>query len=168
MNDECQQEIERLVQHYGLHDQWGMEDATTHVIMVDLDSTIADSRQRAHHLSDDTDWEAYAMASGEDVPISSVVALIDALSMAAEIHIVSGRHWASREITERWLKKHCVYFDVLALCPDTSLHIEWKKMWRDAMEALHYDVDLLIDDNPLFVEAFAPTPVVVVNHGLYY
>lgn len=172
MTSECATEIQRLIKDYGLTDQHPLHAETIRpVVMVDLDSTLADSRHRSPLLAvsdgQPANWERYALASGDDDPILPVVKLVDLLSPVCDIHIVSGRHWASREVTVEWLLKHDIYYDVLALCPDTELHVYWKLMWRDAIQELGYTVDLLIDDHPIFREAMDPTPVVVINPGFY-
>jgi hypothetical protein len=81
----------------------------TGFITVDLDSTLFDTRHRAHLIDrvNGTDWVAYSMACVDDEPIVATVALIDAMScLGVDVVYVTGRDEASRDVTLKSLTKH--------------------------------------------------------------
>ena len=89
-------------------------------VCVDLDSTLADTRQRHHMVlpgdqRDDTDWVAYSLACEADDPIEGTCQLVRILSADHRIVVLSRRDEAARELTTQWLERHRVPFDELIL-----------------------------------------------------
>jgi hypothetical protein len=96
-----------------------MKDTAT-AIVLDLDSTLADTRHRRDLLpivNPASTWEEYALACDGDSPIPETFALMNALWPLHQIHIISGRHEIALDKTVRWLA-HCRgRYDFLQLCP---------------------------------------------------
>ncbi|MDA8301434.1 MAG: MBL fold metallo-hydrolase [Actinomycetota bacterium] len=89
-------------------------------VCVDLDSTLADTRQRHHMVlpgdqRDNTDWVAYSLACGADDPIEGTCQLVRILSADHRIVVLSRRDEAARDLTTLWLERHGVPFDELIL-----------------------------------------------------
>lgn len=84
-----------------------MHPSMKRLVTFDLDSTLADTRQRHHLINPDgvsTDWRAYSMACANDEPVEAVFMLARALQAAGHaLWIVSARDEAARDLTTHWL-----------------------------------------------------------------
>jgi hypothetical protein len=140
------------------------------VVVVDLDSTLADTRQR-HFLSpteDDTKtWEDYAGACENDVPIEGSVALVRLLYPYYFIYILTGRDGSARVKTEAWLEKNRIPYDLLRMreIDDVEGNGLYKSREIAKMRDMGYNVRLFMDDWPEVCESveIEGTPSLCVN-----
>jgi hypothetical protein len=124
-------------------------------VSVDLDSTLADTRHRhglIHPDGKSTDWRAYSMACADDAPITPVVRMVQALAKVYPIAIVSGRDNAARSLTNDWLARHAVPYDLLLL-DDHARHFTTHEDYKiariqDAEQALRRLHLFHVDDWP--------------------
>lgn len=94
------------------------------VVFVDLDSTLANTKQRQHIIEDareagrEVDWDEYSMACTADTPFPGPVQLVRVLHWSGyQIVIVSGRSEVARVRTLRWLHRNAIPFDEVILKP---------------------------------------------------
>lgn len=77
-----------------------------HIVIFDIDGTLADGSHRVHHVRDKPkDWGAYNAKMGGD-GVHEHTALMFRLLInngTFKIYIVSGREDQFREVTEKWL-----------------------------------------------------------------
>lgn len=135
----------------------------TGMVLVDLDSTLADTSHR-HHLvlagedRDRTDWVAYSMACADDVPIAGTHQLVRLLAADHRIAIVSSRDEKARQLTEQWLERHDVPYDELILggvdgAPEGLDQFKIHHL-RNLLERGE-QVTLVVDDLPSLPESIA-------------
>ena len=153
---------------------------TSHLIKVagfDLDSTIADTAHRQHlmpHRMPGSTWDDYAAACPDDAPVDGVVAVMRALWPTHQIHIVSGRSCSARQLTEDWLKRHAVPWDVLHLRGpgDITGNALAKAGYLNKLRDSGLEPIVFFEDWPKVAEIIrreAGVPVVLVSagHGEY-
>lgn len=92
----------------------------------DLDSTLADTRHRAHLINQEnrelTDWDAYSMACADDGPGPALPLALEFQALGGRIVIASARSECAREPTEWWLKKAGLNVDSsMVLLHDTEI-----------------------------------------------
>ena len=90
-----------------------------HVIICDVDGTIADVRHRLHYIQNEDgskkakpDWDAFHAACVDDTPFRDVIRVVDTLRMGTcgcgygrlDLYFLSGRNDVVREQTEGWLE----------------------------------------------------------------
>lgn len=137
-------------------------------VVVDLDSTLADTSHRRHlapprEAADRaSEWLPYALACTDDDPILGTRALVGLLAEVVEVVILTGRNEGAREATEAWLARWAIRCDRLVMRPEHEdrLH-SWKADMLDALGE-EYDVVLAIDDMPQGIEAAADSGIVGV------
>ena len=161
----------RALPEYGRHYRVGLEKpprpspaapghsppvAPRPTVCVDLDSTLADTRQRHHMVlpgdqRDDTDWVAYSLACEADDPIEGTCHLVRMLSADHRIVVLSRRDEAARELTTQWLERHRVPFDELILGGVDGIPAdqhEFKVHHLRALAERGEKVVLMVDDLP--------------------
>ncbi len=123
------------------------------VVLVDLDSTLSDTRPR-RHLAPTVDptktWTDFSLGAGDDRPIPGPIRLVQMLDHAGyDIHIVTGRHTTARTLTEDWLTNHYVPYHRLRMRTDAdptdSGHI--KLAYVSELRARQYRIVLALEDN---------------------
>ncbi len=97
-------------------------------ILVDLDSTLADTRPR-RHLAPTVDasktWTDYSLGCAADAPIAGTIRFVQMLDDAGyQIHIVTGRHASARGLTEDWLSHHHIPYTRLVMRQPGEEHID--------------------------------------------
>ena len=104
------------------------------VLIFDLDGTLALCDHRRHFVEGkDKDWNAFYEACDEDLPNKHLISILKSFESKYQIAILSGRSSQVREKTERWLKEHEIFPDILLMrsaddyTPDDVL----KKSWLD-------------------------------------
>jgi|SRR5882724_6421216 len=140
------------------------------MVVVDLDSTLADTRQR-HHLSPTEDptktWVDYAGACIGDAPIEGSIALVRLLYPHYFIYILTGRDGSSRLQTETWLDIHGVPYDSLRMreIGDIEGNGHYKATEIEKMRRAGFRDKLFIDDWPSVCETVENegTPALCVN-----
>jgi phosphoglycolate phosphatase-like HAD superfamily hydrolase len=149
---------------------------TKDVAFFDLDSTLADTRQR-HHIIDEyvsrgeqVDWERYSMACEGDTPFPGTVRLTQVLHGAGYlVVIVTGRSVAAIQPTLRWLADHHVKYTNLIMreygdeTPNEEFKVTRIKRWM----AEHRVVEpmLVVEDWPIAARDMEAQgwPVLLVN-----
>lgn len=160
------------------------------IISFDLDSTLTDPRHRAWMVNATdrnlTDWDAYSMAAGGDVPGPAMPLAYTFQSLGARIVITSARSECARQLTMDWLHRHSVFPEMVVLYDEELFgdelrkrlisHIELKVRqlkyvndWYRRYEREH--ISLHVDDWPevrVEVGQRLRIPVVIVkpNHEL--
>jgi hypothetical protein len=126
------------------------------VVVVDLDSTLADTRGRRHLAPTGTarhtlaGWEPYSLACWDDVPISGMVKLVRLLHGPYVVFLLSARNDVAERETRQWLLAHGVPYDRLRLrgrdeqLGDTPS--EWKIKILQSWQDEGWDLALNIDD----------------------
>jgi len=117
-------------------------------IIVDLDGTLTNYGHRAHLLPD---WPAFFQHMGFDPIIPWCETMVRQFHAAGyTIIILTGRPSSYRKVTEQWLRRYKIPYDLL-LMRDAD---DWRpgaKVKADLYQcciAPHYDVLLALDDNP--------------------
>lgn len=144
--------------------------AALDMVVVDLDSTLADTRQR-HYLSPTEDpsktWEDYAGACSADLPIEGSVALLRLLHPHYFIYILTGRDGSARAKTEKWLAEYNIPYDLLRMREPTDIegNGNYKTKEIAKMVELGFKAKLFIDDWPSVCESVEGegTPALCVN-----
>lgn len=140
-------------------------------VVWDLDSTLADTRQRRHlcpTVDPERTWAEYAMACGQDRPFSGAVTLNRMLYDAGYVqHILTWRPWTVLEPTIRWLAANNVLYDVLRLRMPDDPHDStvFKLDYLERLRSLDRTPALVIEDWPAAAVAIeaAGFPVICVN-----
>lgn len=124
------------------------------VVLVDIDSTIADTRHRASkspHSDPTATWESYALHCVDDAPMAGTVALLKLLSKAGhKIRYISGRPESALIPTVQWLFIHDLpdADKVRLLKPnDPKDPVEYKREYIRYLQ-LDHRVVLLLEDWP--------------------
>ena len=141
------------------------------IVVWDLDSTLADTRQRRDlcpTVDPQRTWAEYAMACADDQPFLGTRALNRMLYDAGYTqHILTWRPWTVRELTMRWLATHNVLYDQLRLrMPhDPEDSTAFKVDYLQRLRKLDRTPTLVIEDWPDAAIAMesAGFPVLCVN-----
>lgn len=134
-----------------------MKSAST-AVLADLDSTIADTRQRWHlspmadpALDDPAlDWVRYSKACVGDVPLPGTIRALKLHWTEHQIHLVSGSGDESRKERILWLRRHKVPYDYLRLRPpgDSTPNGELKVRYIEWLRERGIEVLLFYEDWP--------------------
>ena len=136
---------------------------TKEAVIFDIDGTLSDNEHRVHHLQGEKkDWDAFFAAQPLDTPRQDV---LDVLCMYERdgcfIFLLTGRGEEWRDMTEAWLAKYNIHYDVLVMRPlgdrtdDDILKLEQIKAWQ----AEGFNIVGLFDDRMRICEAAR-------NHGI--
>jgi hypothetical protein len=142
------------------------------IVLCDLDSTLSDTRGRAHLANGSTeheDWVEYSKACIDDPAVPGPLAAIKALAQIYPIYIVSGRNVEAYWETRRWLRDHGVYPAHIRLraAGDISHNGEYKVAWIEQLRKNELNPILMFEDHDGvadMVEAVG-VPVVRVKPG---
>jgi hypothetical protein len=149
-----------------------MSSKTLGFVVVDIDSTLADTRQRhgkSPHSDPSATWLSYGLLCADDVPIIGTVRTVQMLFQAGHtIHIVTGRGEEVRVLTEKWLIKNGIFFHSLTMRQEheSEDHVEYKRSHllrlkkHESLPAL-----LAIEDWPDVVEMYEAegVPTLCIN-----
>ena len=81
-----------------------------HIIVVDIDGTIAKVGDRLKYLQQDKkDWDAFYEHCDEDKPFMDMMELVSTLEQDYVIIFCTGRRESVREKTEEWIDDHFGY-----------------------------------------------------------
>lgn len=84
--------------------------------IFDLDGTLADCRQRLHHIEGQKkDWDAFFKDCINDTPNNWVADLARGLDLAGHILILTGRTVTYEAQTLSWLRKHKIPHDWIVM-----------------------------------------------------
>jgi hypothetical protein len=142
-------------------------------VVLDLDGVLADARGRQHFLSGPgrKDWNRFFEAAGEDPVIEEVVRLLELLDPDLSIVLLTARPMRIRPLTEEWLGRHEVDWDLLVMRPDRDFgpSVEFKRRTtRDLLE-VGFDLRLAFEDDRRNVDMFHEegVPCVYLHSGYY-
>lgn len=142
-------------------------------VFYDLDSTVADTRQRRHlcpmHNPSAT-WEEYALACAQDEPMMASILVIRAFAeLGHSCHAVSGRSAVADNLTQVWLTKH-----------DVPCHSQWLRPQGDQrdsalvkldrvanLQAMGYAPYLFLEDLPSVSQSLSVVVSVLTVNPLY-
>tara|TARA_R110002153_G_scaffold141991_1_gene293133 strand:+ start:189 stop:695 length:507 start_codon:yes stop_codon:yes gene_type:complete len=89
-----------------------------HIIIADLDGTLADLTHRLHHVKGTKrDWDAFHAECVNDKPITDVIEIVNTFRRRVydccgcgyprkELYVLSGRNATVRKETVQWLDRH--------------------------------------------------------------
>lgn len=140
------------------------------VIGCDIDSTLADTRQRRFAcptIDPLRTWSEYAMLCGADEPIpGSIAALRMFYAAGYGVHLITNRPEPARKLTERWLRQHEVPYDELRMRPPDFPHeMGFKIASIQSMRVRGFEPVLFLEDWPAEAAAIEAedVPVLCVN-----
>lgn len=142
------------------------------IVLCDIDSTIADTRHRAHaspHADPLNTWLDYGMLCEDDQLIHGTVALLRLLkNFGCKIYYVTGRPQIIHEQTLAWLFKHELPYDRLQTYnpnTDPEDHVEYKRSCLRTVQENDGSVILAIDDWPAVVDMYEEegVPCICIN-----
>jgi hypothetical protein len=139
-------------------------------VLFDLDSTARNTRHRWHlaPVAPDTNWDPYALACADDLPIEGTLALARLLYPAHQVHFCSGSNACSRQVTLDWLGRHRVPYDAVYQRPtgDHRPNLEVKVGYIQSLRAAGTEVVLAVEDHPdvaAAIPGLTGVPVLGVN-----
>jgi hypothetical protein len=141
------------------------------IVVVDLDSTLCDTRHRQDRTPSKVGgtWTDYSLLCAEDSLVHGVAELVRMLRTHSAVYILSGRNDEAEQTTRDWLKRHEVQYDGLRLRPSSwnSRPVwDWKVTVIKEWQAAGLVPKLFIDDWPemcLQVELQCSVPVLCVT-----
>jgi hypothetical protein len=123
-------------------------------VIFDIDGVLADGEHRLHLIHrPDPDWEEFFRAAQDDPPFPAMVRLNHAVAATTGIALITGRPERIRTLTERWLRRHGIEWNVLLMRgnddrrPDTIT----KREAHDRLGIYGYRPFLAIEDRPSVV-----------------
>jgi phosphoglycolate phosphatase-like HAD superfamily hydrolase len=127
-------------------------------IIVDLDGTICNIKQRLHHIETaglKKNWDAFNEDIPFDEPHNHVIDLVNIYKKAGyKILLVTGRFEKYSHYTTAWLAAHGVGWDMLCMRTDGDYRSDyvvkeekWMKIIKD-----NYDVQFVLDDRDTVVD----------------
>lgn len=137
-------------------------------LLVDLDSTLCDTRHRWHLGPIDpetgvttypatmhgTMWEMYSLACEGDGVVQETRALIISwFALGGQVHLVSGRDAVAEKATLRWLREHGVPFTTLTLKRPGADWGNHKVAIIEDFRRAGIEPDLFLEDYPPMVKA---------------
>jgi len=120
-------------------------------IIVDIDGTLADNEHRRHFVEgvprSKRDFKSFNAMMHKDAVCKPVATIINLLSRMFSILLVSGRGEEYRRITEKWLKRNFIKYDMLYMRPakdnrpDTMIKLEILEQIKQEGYAPHLAID---------------------------
>lgn len=89
-------------------------------IICDIDGTVADMTHRIHYIrgTGKKDWDKCFSEMDKDKPIENVVSMVIGFAEDYRIAMVTARPERFRRVTEDWLNKNNIHFDLLLMRKD--------------------------------------------------
>ena len=125
---------------------------TRFAAVFDIDGTLANNDHRRHYIERETgkkDWKSFNDNMHLDTTCTPVVTMLHAVKAAGlTIVLATGRGEEHREVTEKWLKKHFIGYDILMMRPakDYRPDTEIKREMLDKMRADLIEPHFIVDD----------------------
>ena len=129
--------------------------SNTSCFVFDLDGTLCNVSHRLQWLSCyPKNWDAWNAGIPFDVPNTSVLDTLKALSVTHSIILVSGRNEQQRQVTEAWLDKYDVPYTDLYMrgAEDFRADDIVKSELADEVEYHHGCIKGVFDDRPSVVQ----------------
>jgi predicted kinase len=148
------------LQHLGWH-------AGDEAVVCDIDGTLADCEHRKHHLIGETkDWHGFFSDMIKDT-LRDEVAMAFMISGSQKLKIVvSARPEDYRDITEYWLDKHNVVYDILIMRekgdsrPDTEVKSDIYDKYLSRLKIAE-----VYDDRPCVIRMWKEKGLHVIDVG---
>jgi hypothetical protein len=126
-------------------------------VIFDIDGTIADRTHRLHFVEGPKkDYDAFTLASVDDMPIEPVASVMRDLTMKVTNHVIccTARMEKYRDLTERWLLKHRLFPERLYMRPDGDNRADnvIKEELLDQIIADGYRPTIVFDDRRRVVD----------------
>jgi hypothetical protein len=140
--------------------------------VVDLDGVLSDAASRQHYLeAPRRDWRAFFDACGDDSVIEEVKVLLDLLDPALRIVLLTARPERVHELTEAWLARYRIRWDVLLMRPwgDYELSRDFKQLSVWGLRTYGFELRLAIEDDRRNVAMFRAegVPCIYFHSGYY-
>jgi uncharacterized HAD superfamily protein len=141
-------------------------------VVVDIDGVLSDAVSRQHYLeASRPDWRGFFDACGEDPVIEEVKILLVLLDDALQIMLLTARPARIHHLTEAWLERYGIRWDVL-LMRDSGSYESARDFKEDAIAELRhrgFDLRLAFEDDRRNVEMFRRRglPCIYIHSGYY-
>jgi hypothetical protein len=142
------------------------------VVVVDIDGVLSDATRRQHYLeAPRRDWRSFFDACGDDPVIEEIRVLLDLLDPALGIVLLTARPERVHHLTEAWLHRYRIRWDVLLMRPwgdfDQSRDFKQASVWE--LREYGFDLRLAIEDDRRNVEMFRAegVPCIYFHSGYY-
>jgi uncharacterized HAD superfamily protein len=140
--------------------------------VVDIDGVLSDAASRQHYLeAPRRDWDAFFEACGDDPVIEEVKVLLDLLHPDLRIVLLTARPERVHHLTEAWLRRYKIRFDVLLMRPwgDYEVARDFKQASVWELREHGFDLVLAIEDDRRNVEMFRRegVPCIYFHSGYY-
>ncbi len=142
-------------------------------VVLDMDGVLADARGRQHFLNGPgrKDWKGFFEAAGDDLVIQEVVRLTELLDPALAIVLLTARPVRIRPLTEAWLDRSGVDWDLLVMRPDRDFgpSVEFKRRTTRELRAAGFDLRLAFEDDRRNVDMFHDegVPCIYLHSGYH-
>lgn len=136
-----------------------------HIVIVDLDGTIADVRHRLHFVTGPGKkrWKRFFQAQINDLPVAALITRIRELSREHEIVIVTARPDVCRAGTEEWLERNGVPYSRMFM-RSTGDHRPDYVVKAEILETIGKErVMLVFEDRPLVCQMYREAGLEVVQ-----
>jgi hypothetical protein len=140
--------------------------------VIDIDGVLSDAASRQHYLEwPRRDWDAFFEACGDDEVIDEVRVLLDLLQPDLKIVLLTARPERVHELTEAWLHRYRIRWDVLLMRP--SGDHEWARDFKQSCVAelreYGFDLRLAVEDDRRNVDMFrSETIPCIYFHSGYF
>jgi hypothetical protein len=156
-------------------DHWTWRDVPVEpgpAAVIDIDGVLSDATRRQHYLeAPRRDWRGFFDACGDDPVIEEVKVLLDLLDPALSVVLLTARPGRVHELTEAWLHRYRIRWDVLLMRPagDWDVSREFKQASVAELRAFGFDLRLAVEDDLRNVEMFRSegVPCVYFHSGYY-
>jgi uncharacterized HAD superfamily protein len=140
--------------------------------VVDIDGVLSDAASRQHYLeASRQDWRAFFDACGEDPVIEEMKVLLELLDSGLRIVLLTARPERISHITEGWLRRYHIRWDVLILrgWGDYELSRDFKEATVGELRDYGFELKIAFEDDRRNVVMFrrAGVPCVYFHSGYY-
>lgn len=143
-------------------------------VVVDIDGVLADAAGRQRFLvgpRDEWDWQGFFDAAGEDPVIEEMHVLLGQLDPALTVVLVTARPERIHAITEEWLRRTGIRWDLLVMrgYGSDDLSREYKAETVTQLRDHGFELRLAFEDDRANVDMFraAGVPCVYFHSGYY-
>lgn len=147
-------------------------DSPIRAAVIDIDGVLSEATSRQHYLENDTqDWSGFFDACGEDPVIDEVRVLLDLLDPALRIVLLTARPLRVHPLTEAWLTRYSIRWDLLVMQPSNSTRDarDFKQSVTKDLRRFGFDLVLAIEDDLRNVEMFRGEGIpCLYKHSGYY
>ncbi len=140
--------------------------------VVDIDGVLSEATSRQHYLeTKNQNWRGFFDAAGDDPVIEEVRVLLDLLDPALRIILLTARPQRVHPLTEAWLHRYSIRWDLLIMRPTGSLPVsrDFKCEVTADLRAAGFDLVIAIEDDLRNVEMFRAEGIpCLYKHSGYY